>query len=104
MESFWPVFFLCVGITYGTRVLPFLVFRKGELPDAMVYLGKVLPYAIMGLLVVYALRGVKPLSYPFGIPEAIASVFVVFVHARKRNMMISILGGTIVYMILLKLM
>ena len=104
MMQYWPIFFLCMAITFFMRVLPFLIFRKGTLPDSVAYLGKVLPYAIMGLLVAYVLRHIKPLAYPFALPELVACVFVVFLHARKRNMLISILGGTLVYMFLTQLM
>lgn len=102
MESFWPVFFICMVITYTSRVLPFLVFRKGELPGPFAYLGTVLPLAIMGLLVVYALRVIRPFTFPHGFPELFASACVVFIHVRKRNMMVSILGGTLIYMVLIQ--
>ncbi len=83
------------------RFLPFLIFRK-ETPPYITYLGKVLPPAIIGMLVIYCLKDVSPLQAPFGLPELIASACVVGVHIWKRNSLISILAGTIIYMVLIQ--
>lgn len=86
-----------------TRMIPFLLFPSGkETPKFILYLGKVLPYAIITLLVVYCLQNTVVLSYPYGIPEAIAVAAVVLVHLWKRNNLLSIVGGTVLYMILVQ--
>ena len=81
------------------RFLPFLVFGK-KTPGYISYLGKVLPQAIIGLLVIYCLKDISLLKYPYGAPELIAGAFVVVMQAWKRNAVLSILAGTILYMII----
>ena len=83
------------------RFLPFLVFGKTT-PKYVTYLGKVLPPAIIGLLVIYCLKDVRFTVHPFGIPELIAAASVVVVQVWKRNSLISILTGTVLYMLLLR--
>ena len=83
------------------RFLPFWVFRS-RVPAYIAYLGKVLPPAIIGMLVVYCLKDVSVVSAPYGLPELIAAVCVVLLQAWKRNSLISILSGTAIYMILLR--
>ena len=86
------------------RFLPLWVFGNGkQTPRLVQYLGKVLPYAIMGMLVVFCLKGVSLTSAPFGLPELIASAVVVELHVWKRNTPVSIVGGTVVYMILVQM-
>ena len=85
-------------MTILLRFLPFLVFRKNT-PKYIAYLGKVLPPAIIGMLVIYCLKDVTPLAQPFGIPELLA----VAVQAWRRNSLISILTGTVFYMVLVQL-
>ena len=82
--------------------LPFLIFRK-KVPSYVVYLGKVLPPAIIGMLVIYCLRNMSFVSAPYGIPELAASAIVVLLQAWKRNSLLSILSGTVVYMVLVQL-
>ena len=89
-------------VTMLLRFLPFLIFRN-ETPAYITYLGKVLPSAIIGMLVIYCLKDTSFLSYPHGLPEIIASVFVVVLQIWKRNSLISILSGTVVYMLLIQL-
>ena len=92
------------GVTFLTRVLPFLLFGRGsQPPKAILYLGRVLPCAIMGMLVVYCLRNVTPLSPPYGVPELIGVVLAVLLHVWKRNTLLSIGGSTVVYMLLVQL-
>ena len=67
-------------ITMLLRIIPFLVFENRKTPEFVVYLGKVLPYAIMGMLVVYCLRGTTFITNPYGIPEIISVLIVVMVH------------------------
>ena len=90
------------GVTIGLRFLPFLIFRGRETPRFITYLGKVLPYAIMGMLVVYCLRGTAILSAPHGVPELIACAVVVGLHLWKKNTLLSIIAGTVCYMILVQ--
>ena len=77
--------------------------RAAPRPKWVKYLGQVLPAAVFGLLVVYCLRNVDVLNSPFGIPEAIAIGVTVLLHVWRRQMLLSIAGGTIVYMVLVQL-
>lgn len=88
--------------TMVTRFLPFLIFPEGkEPPEFIQYLGKVLPYAVIGLLVIYCLKDV-PGSGTYGIPEFLAIVFIVLLHRWKKNILLSIGGGTVFYMLLVQ--
>lgn len=90
--------------TMLTRFLPFLVFGRGkETPKYIQYLGKILPAAVFGLLVVYCLKDVNVLSGSHGIPEAISILVVAILHLWKRQMLLSIAGGTVCYMLLTQL-
>lgn len=90
-----------IAATTITRFLPFLLFPAGkETPRYITYLGKTLPYATIGLLVVYCLKGVSFFVYPHGLSEAISIVLIVFLHLLKRNSLLSIGAGTACYMIL----
>ena len=89
-------------VTILLRTLPFLVFRN-HTPKYISYLGKVLPPAIIGMLVIYCLKDVTIFSYPYGIPELIAVACTAGVQAWKRNSLISILSGTVLYMVLVQL-
>ena len=86
-------------VTALIRFLPFLLF-KSKTPKAILYLGKVLPPTIMGMLVVYCLKGVSFLSAPHGLPEIIAVLVVVVLHKWRHNTLISITVSTAVYMLL----
>ena len=88
-------------VTILLRALPFVAFRK-KTPPYISYLGKVLPPAMIGLLVVYCLKDITLTTRPFGIPELIAAACVVGVQVWKRNSLASILTGTIVYMVLVQ--
>ena len=91
-------------VTMGLRFLPFIIFREGrKTPEIITYLGKVLPFAAMGMLVVYCLKGVTLTSAPYGLPELIACAAVVLLHIWKRNTLLSIGIGTICYMLLVQL-
>ena len=90
-------------VTMLLRFLPFFVFGPGkETPKFITYLGKYLPYAIMGMLVVYCLKGISFVTAPHGLPELIAVAAVVLLHLWKRNTLLSIGGGTVLYMILIQ--
>ena len=95
---------LVVAITtFSTRVVPFLVFPKWkEIPSIIQYLGKVLTPAVIGMLVVYCLKGTRILAAPHGIPELIAVVTVAALHIWKRNNLLSIGVGTVLYMVLIQ--
>ncbi|MBQ1491698.1 MAG: AzlD domain-containing protein [Blautia sp.] len=90
------------AVTILLRFLPFLVFR-GETPSYISYLGRVLPAAIIGMLVVYCLKDVSLLSAPHGIPEFLAVALVAAVQVVKRNALLSILAGTLGYMVLIQM-
>ena len=90
------------GVTILIRFLPFLVFRKGT-PQIILYLGNVLPYAIMGMLVVYCLKNISIIEQPHGLPELISVVLVVLLHKWKHNTLISIAAGTVCYMLLIQM-
>ena len=91
-------------VTMATRFLPFLLFGgKKQPPRVITYLGKVLPCAIMGMLVVYCLKDVHPLAYPYGIPELLGIALVAVLHVWKRNSLLSIGAGTVFYMLLVQL-
>lgn len=90
------------AVTLILRALPFVVFGSGKIPKFVTYLGNTLPYAIMGMLVVYCLRGTDFLSTTHGIPEIAAALSVVILHVWKRKTLLSIIGGTAVYMVLIQ--
>ena len=88
--------------TMATRFLPFLVFPEGKTPPVFIqYLGKVVPYSVISLLIIYCLKDV-PASTTHGLPEAIAILFIIVLHKWKKNTLLSIAGGTILYMILVQ--
>ena len=89
--------------TMLTRFLPFILFPAGkETPPYIKYLGKILPAAVFGLLVVYCLKNVNIMTGDHGLPEFLGIAFVVVLHLWKRQMLLSIAGGTIFYMILVQ--
>jgi len=91
-------------VTMATRFLPFLIFgEKRKTPALVTYLGKVLPCAIMGMLVVYCMKDVTFLSSPHGLPEILSCVIVALLHIWKRNSLLSIGAGTVCYMLLVQL-
>lgn len=94
---------ICVLGTMLTRFLPFLVFSsKKPTPDYIQYLGRALPSAIFGMLVVYCLKNVEILEGDHGLPELISIALVTVLHLWKRQMLLSIAGGTICYMLLVQ--
>lgn len=96
---------VCAGATMLTRFLPFAVFasRDSQPPAVIRYLGRVLPAAIFGMLVVYCLKGITPFSGSHGIPEAIALAVIVVLHRWKHETLLSIAGGTLCYVLLVQL-
>lgn len=96
---------LCALGTMLTRFLPFLVFRADkQAPKFIQYLGRALPGAVFGMLVVYCLKDVKLLAGSHGLPELLAIMLVILLHLWKRNMLLSIGGGTVCYMLLVQFM
>ena len=88
--------------TMLTRFLPFLLFPEGKKPPAYItYLGTVLPYAVIGLLVVYCLKDAVFTGF-HGLPEGIAMVFILILHKWKKNTLLSIGMGTVLYMVLVQ--
>ncbi|AKG34356.1 branched-chain amino acid transporter permease [Paenibacillus durus] len=91
--------------TMMTRFIPFLIFPSGRpTPKYVKYLGNVLPSAALGLLVVYSVRDVNLMSGNHGIPELISIAVVALVHIWRKNMLFSIVSGTVVYMVLVQLL
>lgn len=90
-------------VTFLTRALPFLFFgRKNDPPRIVLYLGRVLPPAVIAMLILYCLRGTTFATPDGWAPALIAGLFVVLVHLWKHNNLLSILGGTVLYMILVQ--
>lgn len=90
-------------VTFLTRVIPFLLFPKGkEIPPIVKYLGDVLPPAVIGMLVIYCLKSVNLFVYPHAAPEIAAALVVVILHIWKRNNLLSIGVGTVLYMFLVQ--
>ncbi len=107
MSRLQALVLLCIvaAVTALTRFLPFLLFPKGkETPPLLQYLGRVLPGAIVGMLVVYCLRSTDFASPSHGIPEMAAAVFIAAIHKWRHNLLLSIVGGTALYMLLIRLM
>ena len=90
-------------VTALIRFAPFLVFRGGKTPDIVFRLGKLLPCAVMAMLVVYCLRNMDILGANHALPEIIAAAVVVLLHVWRRNTLLSIVAGTVVYMLLVQL-
>ena len=88
--------------TMALRFLPFLIFGR-KTPAYISYLGKVLPQAIIALLVVYCMKDVSIMTYPHGLPELVAGISVAAMQIWKRNAVLSILLGTVIYMMLIRM-
>lgn len=90
-------------VTIILRFIPFLIFNgKRKTPEIILYFGKVLPYAIMAMLVVYCLKSTEFTSVKGFLPQLIAGAVVVLSYVWKRNTLISIAGGTVCYMLLVQ--
>lgn len=90
------------AVTIAIRFAPFVIFRKDP-PAVILYLGDVLPYAIMGMLVIYCLKGVSFTGGSHGIPEIASVLLVIGIYKWKHNMLLSILAGTAAYMAMIQL-
>ncbi|MBQ8293184.1 MAG: AzlD domain-containing protein [Bacilli bacterium] len=90
-------------VTILLRFLPFIIFNgKKETPKIITYLGNVLPFSVMAMLVVYCFKDVTFNNFPYGLPELIAGGSVFILHILKKNTLLSIIGGTAIYMILIQ--
>lgn len=90
-------------VTALLRFLPFFVMGNKKTPEYVQYLGRVLPYAVMAMLVVYCLKDIKLTAYPFGFCELVSVLIVALCHVWKRNTLLSIITGTICYMVLIRI-
>lgn len=91
-------------VTMAIRFLPVLIFgREQKTSELIAYLGESLPYAIIGMLVVYCMKDISFLDKPYGIPELIAVGAVILLHLWKRKTLLSVIGGTVIYMVLIHL-
>lgn len=101
LQSILTILIVVFG-TMLTRFLPFLIFPEGKTPPSYItYLGTVLPYAVIGLLIVYCLKDAFTNGY-FAVPEIISILFIVILHKWKKNTLLSIGGGTVLYMFLVQ--
>ena len=91
-------------VTWALRAFPFLLFGSRPLPKTVQYLGRALPPAIMTVLVIYCLRNTSFDRSPFGIPELAACALVALLQIVKKNMYLSIIAGTICYMVLIRVL
>lgn len=94
---------LCALATMATRFIPFMVFNeKRKTPEFIEYIGKYLPLAVFSMLIVYCLKDVNLFAGTHGVPEAVAIVCTILIHLWRKNMLISIASGTVIYMILIR--
>lgn len=94
---------IIAGVSFLLRSLPFFVFPEGaKVPDIITRLGQVLPYGIMGFLVVYCLKDTTVLSYPYGLPQLISVGLCATLQIWKKNSLLSVLVGTACYMLLIQ--
>ncbi len=102
MQTFIIICMVAIG-TMITRFLPFIIFKGTNSTNSFInYLGQVLPYSAIGLLVVYCLKDVRFTGPSYALPEIIAIISIIILHNWKENALLSIGGGTIIYMILVQ--
>ncbi|KPU44432.1 branched-chain amino acid transport protein (AzlD) [Oxobacter pfennigii] len=102
IQTFIIICMVTIG-TIITRFLPFIIFQGTKSNNSYIsYLGQVLPYSAIGLLVVYCLKSVNFKSHAYGIPEAVAIIFIILLHYWKENTLLSIGVGTVIYMVLVQ--
>ena len=95
---------ILVLVTVFTRAFPFLVFPPGrKTPSYVQYLGRVLPLAVFGMLVVYCIKDVQWCAGTHGLPEVLGIAVTILIHLWRRNMLWSIAGGTLFYIIIIRL-
>lgn len=94
---------VCALVTLCTRAIPFVLFPgKKKLPRVMEYLGRTLQGAVMGMLAVYCFRNTAVLSRPYALPEIISAAATVGLHLWKKNILLSVASGTVIYMALVQ--
>lgn len=104
MQAFWTVM-IVAAVTLATRAVSFVLFPAGkQAPAFITWLGKQLPRAVMAMLVIYCLKDVDMTSAPYGIPALLGVGVTAALHLWKRQMMLSIVGGTATYMLLIRLL
>ncbi len=104
-SSVWLLIIIIMFGTMITRFLPFLVFpEKKEPPQFVLFVSKCLPPAMMGLLVIYCLRNISFFNAPYSISEAVSVAAIIILHKWKNNVLLSIIGGTVIYMVLLHIL
>jgi branched-subunit amino acid transport protein AzlD len=100
----WAILIIAL-VTLASRAVPFLFFRQSRaIPPRIVYIGRYLPPAIITIILVYSFKSVKLTTPPYGLPELAAACAVIFLHTVKRNFLLSILGGTLLYIALAQTM
>ncbi|HIU77839.1 MAG TPA: AzlD domain-containing protein [Candidatus Avilachnospira avicola] len=95
---------LCCLITFGIRLIPFVFLRGDKVPPMVVYLGRFLPPAIMMILIIYCLRSISFYETPYGIPELLSIGACLLMLRIRRDTVLSIAAGTLIYMMLIRLM
>ena len=104
IQALITILAIAVG-TQFTRWLPFWLFPESKgIPRVVAFLGQALPPAMMGLLVIYCLKGTDVLGPTHAIPETVALAVIYVLHRIKHNALLSIAGGTAVYVLLLRLL
>lgn len=96
------IMLICGACTFLTRALPFLIFGDRPVPEKVKYLGRVLPMAVMATLVIYCIRGIGFTAAGDFLPEFISLAAVTALHLWKRNTLLSVVGGTACYMLLVQ--
>ena len=105
MNTGYALAVLCIlaAVTALLRFLPFTLFGSGKkIPEAVLRLGRRLPYASMGMLVIYCLKDISVTTAPHGLPELISCAVTALVHILKRSTVLSIAAGTAAYMLLIR--
>lgn len=95
---------VCSLITFGIRLIPFVLLRGREIPGFISYLGRYLPPAIMAVLIIYCLRSVSFTESPYGVPELLCVALCALLQIRMKNTILSIAAATAAYMLLIRLL
>ncbi len=105
-NNFWTyviIVLITSAVTFLTRSAPFLLFSDGQsVPRLVTYLGRVMPPAIIIMLVIYCIRNVTPIAYPYAIPEIVGVVATIGLHLWKKNTFLTIGISTVLYMLLVQ--
>ena len=94
---------LIAVLTFAARLFPYVIFGRGnKIPDLVIFLGEVLPPAVMILLIVYCIRNISIFVYPYGIPEFSAIALTVILYLTVKNNLVAMISGTVLYMVLIQ--